>query len=141
MVALRKGRRGKQRMVPGNLRYTKDHEWLRLEGQEAVVGITDHAQRKLGDIVFVELPEAGAKLAAGGVLGTIESVKAASEIYCPAAGTVAAANAALASSPGEINRDPYGAGWIARLAGVDPAEAGKLMDAAAYQRLIASEEA
>jgi len=127
-------------MVPQNLRYTTEHEWVRLEGDEAVVGITDFAQKKLGDIVFIEVPEIGRELPAGGTLGAIESVKAASDIYAPLAGRVAAANDQLSAAPGAVNRDPYGAGWIARLSGVSRAEFEKLLDAAAYQARIAAEE-
>ena len=127
-------------MVPGNLRYSEEHEWVRLEGTGAVLGITDYAQKKLGDIVFVELPEIGKRLKAGEVLGAIESVKAASEIYCPVSGTVAEVNPELADAPGAVNKDPYGDGWIARLSGVSPAECEKLMDAAAYEDLTAGEE-
>jgi len=126
-------------MVPGNLRYSEAHEWVRLEGASAVLGITDHAQKKLGDIVFVELPEIGKRLKAGDVLGAIESVKAASEIYCPVSGTVAEVNQELADAPGAVNKDPYGDGWVARLSGVSPAEFEKLMDAASYEDLTAGE--
>jgi glycine cleavage system H protein len=127
-------------MAPENLRYTEEHEWVRLEGDLAVVGITDYAQKKLGDIVFIELPEVGKQLKAGETLGTIESVKAASDIYCPVAGQVAEVNDELADSPGSVNKDPYGDGWIARLSGVKPAEVEKLMDAATYEELTAGEE-
>ena len=126
-------------MVPGNLRYSEAHEWVRLEGASAVLGITDHAQKKLGDIVFVELPEIGKRLKAGEVLGAIESVKAASEIYCPVSGTVAEVNQELADAPGAVNKDPYGDGWVARLSGVSPAEFEKLMEAASYEDLTAGE--
>jgi glycine cleavage system H protein len=126
-------------MVPGNLRYSEAHEWVRLEGASAVLGITDHAQKKLGDIVFVELPEIGKRLKAGDVLGAIESVKAASEIYCPVSGTVAEVNQELADAPGAVNKDPYGDGWVARLSGVSPAEFEKLMEAASYEDLTAGE--
>jgi glycine cleavage system H protein len=127
-------------MTPENLRYSEEHEWVRLEGQTAVVGITDYAQKKLGDIVFVELPEVGKALKAGGTLGAIESVKAASEIYCPVAGAVSEVNDDLADSPGSVNKDPYGDGWIAKLSGVSQAEFDKLMDAASYEELTAGEE-
>jgi glycine cleavage system H protein len=126
-------------MVPGNLRYSEEHEWVRLEGTSAVLGITDYAQKKLGDIVFVELPEIGKRLKAGDVLGAIESVKAASEIYCPVSGTVAEVNQELADAPGAVNKDPYGDGWVARLSGVSPAEFEKLMEAASYEDLTAGE--
>jgi glycine cleavage system H protein len=124
-------------MVPANQRYTREHEWVRLEGDVAVVGITDYAQGKLGDVVFVQTPAAGDEVKAGEALGTVESVKAASDIYAPVSGRVAEANAALADNPGLLNKDPYGAGFIAKLAGVDAAELSKLMDAAAYEKYIA----
>ena len=126
-------------MIPQDLRYTEEHEWVRLEGDGAVVGITDFAQNKLGDIVFIEPPEVGKTLKAGDVLGAIESVKAASEIYCPVSGTVAEVNQELADAPGAVNKDPYGDGWVARLSGVSPAEFEKLMDAASYEDLTAGE--
>jgi len=127
-------------MTPENLRYTEEHEWVRLEGPVAVVGITDYAQKKLGDIVFVELPEIGKQLAAGDTMGAIESVKAASEIYCPVAGAVSEVNEDLADSPGSVNKDPYGDGWIAKLTGVNQADFDKLMDAATYEELTAGED-
>jgi glycine cleavage system H protein len=127
-------------MAPEGLRYTEEHEWVRLEGSLAVVGITDYAQKKLGDIVFVELPEVGKSLKPGDTLGTIESVKAASEIYCPVSGAVTEVNEELADSPGNINKDPYGDGWIAKLGGVGRAEFDRLMDAATYEELTAGEE-
>jgi glycine cleavage system H protein len=120
-------------------RYTKDHEWVRLEGDAMVVGITDHAQNALGDLVFVDLPEPGREVAAGEACAVVESVKAASDVYAPLAGRVAEVNAALAEDPGQINRDPAGEGWLFRLEGVDRAEFDALMDAAAYQALVESE--
>ncbi len=125
--------------VPEGLYYTEEHEWLRLEGEVATVGITDYAQEQLGDIVFVELPDVGAELAAGDTLASIESVKAASEIYAPIAGQVGEVNEDLTDSPGAINKDPYGDGWIARLSGVDPAQVQDLMDAATYEENITGE--
>jgi glycine cleavage system H protein len=121
------------------LRYTKDHEWVRLEGGTATIGITDHAQNALGDVVFVDLPEAGREVAAGEACAVVESVKAASDVYAPVAGRVVAVNATLADDPGLINRDPAGEGWFFRLEGVDAAEVEALMDAAAYQALVESE--
>ncbi|MBP1763943.1 MAG: gcvH 3 [Firmicutes bacterium] len=100
--------------IPDNLRYTKDHEWVRIEGNKAVVGITDFAQNELGDVVFVELPAIGKKLAAHGNLAVIESVKAVSDIFAPVAGTVSKVNEVLTDSPETVNQDPYGGGWIAR---------------------------
>ena len=121
-------------MDPSKARYTKDHEWI--DGESGTIGITDHAQAELGDIVFVELPEEGRAIKAGEVLGTIESVKAVSELYAPASGTVAEVNAALTDKPEAINKDPYGAGWICRLELSSPAELDALMDAEAYASLV-----
>ena len=123
-------------MVPSDRRYTKDHEWVRVEGDTATIGITDFAQGELGDIVYVEPPEAGKQVAAGDVLGTIESVKAVSELYAPVGGTVVEANAALGQAPETLNRDPHGAGWICKLKVASSAEADALLDAAAYTALI-----
>ncbi len=114
------------------LRFTKDHEYLRLDGDVATVGITDYAQKELGDIVFVELPETGQSFAKGDELGVVESVKAASEVYAPVAGEVVAVNAALAEDPALVNRDPEGEGWFLKLKVTDGAEVADLMDAAAY---------
>jgi glycine cleavage system H protein len=123
--------------VPADLRYAKSHEWLKPEGDgTATVGITAYAQDSLGDITYVQLPKVGAELKAGEVFGVVESVKAASDLYAPAAGTVVAANAALASSPETVNRAPYGDGWIMRLKLANPAEAAGLLDAAGYGTLI-----
>ncbi len=122
--------------VPNTLRYAKSHEWLRLEADAAAtVGITDHAQSALGDITYVQLPKVGAVLKAGDTFGTVESVKAASDLYCPAGGTVTEVNAALAQAPETVNRDPYGAGWLLKLKLSNPAEAAALMDAAAYAKV------
>lgn len=128
-------------MTPEDLLYSRDHEWLRREaGGEAVVGITDHAQQELGDIVYVELPEVGATVAAGEVLGSVESVKAVSELFCPAAGEVIALNEALENSPERVNESPYGEGWLVRLRLADPEAAGQgLLSAAAYAEFVASE--
>ena len=120
--------------VPENLLYTKDHEWTLLEGKSATVGITDHAQRELGDIVFVELPKVGAKLQTGESFGTIEAVKTVADLYAPLSGTVTEVNADLASDAGVINQDPYGKGWIVKVA-VDKT-GDELMNAAAYKKLI-----
>jgi glycine cleavage system H protein len=122
--------------VPGALRYAKSHEWLRLEGDgTATVGITDYAQGSLGDITYVQLPKVGAVLGKGAVFGVVESVKAASDVYAPVGGSVVAVNTALDSAPEALNKDPYGGGWILRLKPSDPAEAGALLDAAAYAQL------
>jgi glycine cleavage system H protein len=120
------------------LRFTKDHEWIRLEGDIATVGITDHAQTALGDVVFVDLPEAGREVAEGESIAVVESVKAASDVYAPVAGKVAEANAALAENPGLINSDPTGDGWFFRLEGVDAAAVAALMDEAGYAAFLES---
>jgi len=124
-------------MNPAELRFTKDHEWIGMDGDTAVVGITQHAQQALGDITFVELPKIGRTLRGHDVLGVVESVKAASDIYAPAAGVVAAVNDALAASPELINQDPYGRGWICRLSGVNRAELDSLLTLAQYEKLCA----
>ncbi len=102
-------------MIPENLLYTKSHEWVRIEGEEAVIGISHFAQEQLGDLTFVELPEEGQKIVAGEEMGTIESVKAASEIYAPVSGDVLAVNAALEDAPEKVNEDPYKEGWLIRV--------------------------
>jgi glycine cleavage system H protein len=117
-------------------RYTRDHEWVRLDGDLAVVGITDYAQAQLGDVVFVELPEAGKKLKKGENAAVVESVKAASEVYAPVSGEVAEVNAALADEPGKVNAGPEGGGWFLKLKGVNRAEFDSLMDAAAYKAFL-----
>ena len=126
--------------VPEGLRYTPDHEWLRIEGDEAVVGITEYAASELGDIVFVELPMPGVALQSVQSFGVIESVKTASDLYSPAAGEVLAVNTALADKPELVNEDPYGDGWMIRMRLSDPeavsASGERLMDAAAYRSLI-----
>ena len=122
--------------VPEPLRYTKDHEWLRTEGSEAVVGITAYAAEELGDIVFVELPEIGRSLSRDETLGVIESVKTASDLYAPLAGEVVAVNEALTDAPELVNDEPYGGGWMIRLRLEDAAAAEDLMDAAAYQDTV-----
>jgi glycine cleavage system H protein len=125
-------------MVPTDLRYTKDHEWVRQEGEEATVGITEYAAGQLGDIVFVELPEVGRTLAHSTTFGVVESVKAVSDLFAPLSGEVVADNGALASSPELVNSDPYGEGWMIRLKLTEPAEIDDLLDAAAYDTLIAA---
>jgi glycine cleavage system H protein len=126
-------------MYPEGFRYTKDHEWIAVEGDRGRVGITDYAQKQLGDVVFVELPELGRKLKAGEQFGTIESVKAVSELYAPVAGEVVEANAPLAEKPETVNQDPHGAAWMIVLKLESPDAASALMDAAAYSALVASE--
>jgi glycine cleavage system H protein len=125
-------------MVPTDLRYTKDHEWVRPEGDEATVGITEYAAGQLGDIVFVELPDVGRTLSQFATFGVVESVKAVSDLFAPVSGEVAASNAALASSPELVNSDPYGEGWMIRLKLSEVAEVNELLDAAAYDALIAA---
>jgi glycine cleavage system H protein len=115
------------------LKFTKDHEWIRLEGEVGTVGITSYAQEQLGDVVFVELPEIGRKVERGKEIAVVESVKAASEIFAPASGEVLEVNKALPDSPGTVNSDPLGAGWFFKLHVSSPAEIDKLMDEAAYK--------
>lgn len=122
-------------MVPADLRYSKEHEWVRLEGDEAVVGITQFAADELGDIVFVELPEAGKALDAGATFGVVESVKAVSDLFAPVAGEVVATNEALADRPELVNTDPFGEGWMVRLRVADAEQVAALLDAAAYEQL------
>jgi glycine cleavage system H protein len=122
---------------PKQFRYTKEHEWVDAKGDLATIGITDYAQHELGDVVFVELPKPGAKIEAGKSFGTVESVKAVSEIYAPAAGEVVEANAELHNTPEKINTDPHGAAWLIKVRLANPADVAKLMDAAAYEAYIA----
>jgi glycine cleavage system H protein len=119
--------------VPDGLRYSEEHEWLRLEGDEGVVGITAYAAGELGDIVFVELPRVGRRLERNEAFGVIESVKTASDLFAPVVGEVVAVNEALASAPELVNEEPYGGGWLIRLHVADAAEVDGLMDAAAYR--------
>ncbi len=123
--------------VPDDLRYSVEHEWVRVEGPRLRVGITDYAQDALGDIVYVELPAVGNEVAAGGPLGEVESTKSVSEIYAPVAGTIAAVNGALSDTPEKINQDPYGEGWICELEPADGVSTEALLDAAAYRDLTA----
>ena len=122
--------------TPEGLRYTKDHEWARVEGKRATVGITDFAQSELTDVVFVELPKVGRAVRAGEVVGTVESVKAVSEIFAPLSGKVLEVNKALEDAPEVVNQDAYGKGWMVVLEIVDPGEARNLMDAPAYRKMI-----
>lgn len=127
--------------IPSDYRYTKSHEWVRNEGDGIVtVGITDHAQELLGDLVFVELPEVGAELSAGDECAVVESVKAASDVYCPVSGEVVEINEALVDAPETINSDPYDAGWMFKLKLLDEGEVENLMDAEAYAEHCESEE-
>ncbi|MBN2381137.1 glycine cleavage system protein GcvH [candidate division WOR-3 bacterium] len=125
--------------VPENLRYSKTHEWVRIEGTKATIGITDFAQGELSDIVMVEPPEIGRELNAGDAMGVIEAVKAVSDLYSPVSGKVIEVNIKLASNPETCNKDAYGEGWIVKLEMADPAEAGKLLDAAGYKEHLAAE--
>ena len=123
--------------IPADLRYTKEHEWVRVEGDEAVIGITRFAAEQLGDVVFVELPDVGRSLDQFASFGVVESVKAVSDLYAPLAGEVKGTNDALNGTPELVNSDPYGEGWMLRLAVTDPAQVDALLDAAAYEKLVA----
>jgi len=124
--------------TPSHLRYADSHEWISLEGEIGTVGITEHAQHELSDVVFVELPKVGKTVAAKGQIAVVESVKAASDIYSPLAGEVVEVNATLEAEPALVNTDPYGKGWIYKLKVANPAEAAGLKDAAAYEALVGS---
>jgi len=123
-------------MYPGDFYYTKDHEWIQVKGQEAVVGITDFAQKQLGDVVYVQLPEVGAKLSSHQAMGTIESVKAVSDVFSPVSGEVSAVNTNLASAPEMVNQDPHGQGWIIKLKLANPKELEALMKAGDYEKFV-----
>ena len=125
-------------MYPKDYRYTKEHEWVHVENGIGTIGITDHAQHELSDVVFVELPKVGRAVAAKGPVAVVESVKAASDIYSPVAGEVVEVNAALEANPALVNTDPYGQGWIYRIKLSNPTEASQLKDAAAYGQQIGS---
>ncbi|HET7028278.1 MAG TPA: glycine cleavage system protein GcvH [Candidatus Limnocylindrales bacterium] len=122
-------------MVPAELRYTKEHEWVRLTGGEATIGVTEFAAQQLGDVVFVELPEAGRTLDQFAAFGVVESVKAVSDLFAPLSGEVVDVNAALATKPELVNSDPYGEGWMLRIRLADPAQVDELLDAAGYDAL------
>ena len=127
-------------MIPEDLRYTAEHEWVRtVEDGRLRIGITDYAQEALGDVVFVSLPETGATVSSGEAFGEVESTKSVSEIYAPLAGEVVARNDALTSRPELVNTDPYGEGWIVEIAPSDGGDVGALLDAAAYEKLTASQ--
>ncbi len=121
---------------PDQLRYTKDHEWVALDGNVATIGITDFAQRELGDIVYVEVDTIGQALEAGAVFGTVEAVKTVSDLYLPVSGTIAELNEALNNAPELVNTDPYGAGWMVKMTVDNPEDVAALMDSAAYQALV-----
>ena len=125
-------------MVPADLRYTKDHEWVRVDGDTATIGVTDFAAHQLGDVVFVDLPEVGAAVEAAASISEVESTKSVSDIYAPVSGTITEVNTDLADAPERLNEDPYGEGWICVIEPRDTADVDKLLDAAAYRDLIAS---
>ncbi len=125
---------------PTDYRYTNEHEWVRLEGDVATIGITDYAQHELGDVVYVELPKSGTKLNAGQSFGTVESVKAVSDIYAPISGEVTEVNSELSSAPETVNKDPHGKAWLIKLRISNSSELSKLMSAAAYEAFIADKE-
>ena len=127
-------------MYPENYRYTKEHEWVLVEGHTGTVGITDHAQEELGDIVYVDLPKVGATIEQGKSLGSVESVKAVSDVYCPVSGEVTEVNSTLTDKPESLNADPHGAAWLVKLKLSDPAQAQSLMSAADYQAYIGAEK-
>jgi glycine cleavage system H protein len=122
---------------PADLKYSTEHEWVRVEGNEVVVGITDYAQDALGDVVYVELPAVGTAVTAHATVSEIESTKSVSEVYCPVSGTLVAVNGDLEATPEALNTDPYGTGWIFRIELSDPSELDALMDAAAYEAFLA----
>lgn len=126
-------------MYPDTFRYTKEHEWVHVEGDTGTIGITDHAQKELGDIVYVDLPKAGVVLEKGKTLGSVESVKAVSDIYSPVSGEVVAVNDLLATKPEELNEDPHGAAWLVKIKLSSPGETADLMSAADYQKYAGEE--
>jgi glycine cleavage system H protein len=125
---------------PTDRMYTKEHEWVKIDGAIATIGISNHAQSALGDIVYVELPKPGAVLAKGKPIGVVESVKAVSDIYAPLSGTVTEVNGSVEDDPAKVNADPYGAGWLAKISVANADEAKSLLDAAAYDELLKSED-
>ncbi len=127
-------------MYPANFHYTKEHEWVRVEGDVGVVGITDHAQKELGDIVYVDLPKPGAHLEQGKTLGSVESVKAVSDIYAPVSGEVAEVNALLSTAPEKLNEDPHGDAWLVKIKLSAPDEIKGLLSAEDYQNYVGAEE-
>ncbi len=122
---------------PENLKYTKDHEWVSIEGDVATVGITDHAQHELGDIVYVEIETKGKALSAEAIFGTVEAVKTVSDLFLPVSGTITEVNPLLDKEPEKVNTDPYGEGWMIKLKVDNPEDVAKLMDAAAYEKVVA----
>jgi glycine cleavage system H protein len=124
-------------MVPPDLRYTKDHEWVRVEGDQATVGVTDFAANQLGDVVFVDLPAVGRSVDQFATFGVVESVKAVSDMFAPIGGEVVEVNSELTANPELVNSDPFGAGWMIKLRVADPGQVGQLLDPAAYEKLVA----
>jgi len=127
-------------MYPTNFHYTKEHEWVRVEGEIGVVGITDHAQNELGDIVYVDLPAVGTKVERGGTFGSVESVKAVSDIYAPVSGEVVEINSTLGTAPEKLNEDPHGEAWLVRIRLSAPGEVKELLSAEDYQKYVGAEE-
>ena len=127
-------------MYPDNFRYTKDHEWVMVEGDTGTIGITDHAQHELGDIVYVDLPKVGAVVEQGKTLGSVESVKAVSDVYAPVSGEVIEVNQALATTPEALNQEPHGAAWLVRIHLSAPDEVDRLMTAAAYEGYLGAQD-
>jgi glycine cleavage system H protein len=127
-------------MYPTNFRYTKEHEWVRVEGDVGVMGITDHAQKELGDIVYVDMPKAGSPVEKGKTLGSVESVKAVSDIYAPVSGEIIEINEALTTAPEKINEDPHGAAWLVKIRLSNPAEIQQLLTADDYQKYLGEEQ-
>jgi glycine cleavage system H protein len=124
--------------IPGNLRYTNDHEWINLNGQTAVIGITDYAQSELGDIVFLEIETEGEQLEKGEVFGTVEAVKTVSDLFMPVSGKILETNSELEDQPELVNKDPYGKGWLIKVEVTDPAQIDDLLDSGGYEKLITS---
>ena len=122
--------------IPADLKYSKDHEWIRIEGSEATIGITDFAQNELGDIVYVDIPTVGEEVSREAIFGTVEAVKTVSDLFMPLSGTVNAANTSIDQNPESVNKDPYGAGWMIKITVSNPEEIGQLLDAEAYKSLI-----
>ena len=127
-------------MYPTNYRYTKEHEWVRVEGDLGVMGITDHAQHELGDIVYVDLPKPGTQVERGKTLGSVESVKAVSDIYAPISGEIAEINEMLATAPEKINEDPHGEAWLVKIRLSNPGEVQQLLSADDYQKYLGEEQ-
>jgi len=127
-------------MYPKEFRYSEDHEWIKVEGEVGTVGITDHAQKQLGDIVFVEVPEVDDELEKGDEAGSIESVKAVADVFTPVSGTIVEVNEDLEDAPETVNKDPHGDGWLFKIKLSDPSELDDLMDAAAYEKYLEEEE-